>query len=405
MTEILRYEFTSLATLTEDSVGTYDLSLDNGVQQVTDVGSIGSTAYFDGSTQYSMNTVPSVLTGNVSRSISVWVYNTASGVDRSIISTGNGTGVHLLRIRGATQNNVVSLQNASVGTFSVSSIPLNTWTHVCYTYTPSVINVYIDGVLETTQTNRSWNMDSLEMKFIGENFLGNMVDMRVFSGEVDAAAVALLYTEGPGVQTMTTDPFTHIVDIAWSVPNSSLFSLTENGEYIITDTPNTSISRFNLVPSTSYTYQLYVDSSVSPTLEVTSVTPAVDLTSTQNLLGRIGNDLTSLSNSAVVDIIPYVSSSLSHLDAVTSRVSGGTTVSPFATTSTFIEESQSVDVQAGSYILPFVVNGGASQETTIDSTVISYDDVGDEIIVNAETRPLGSTFIIGGLKASVYELN
>ena len=204
MSAILQYEFSSLATIHEDSVSSFDTTVAAGTAAVSDTGSTeayGNTAHFDGSTSFEMSTVPTTLTDNSTRSCSVWLYSTTSGAEQRILSTNSGTGITIFQKR---TDNKLTVQNSVFGTFSTSTIPLNTWTHCAFTYNGSnTVKVYFDGNLEGTNT-WAMNLSTQDMKYIGGTgtagstfFNGNMLDMRIYDVELDATQIGTLFSNGP----------------------------------------------------------------------------------------------------------------------------------------------------------------------------------------------------------------
>lgn len=103
MSEILQYEFSSLANLNTDSVGTFDITVATGTAAFFDVGSTeayGESGFFDGLTSFEMSSVPTNLTNNSARSCSVWVlYSTLDGAEQRILSTNSGSGITIFQKR------------------------------------------------------------------------------------------------------------------------------------------------------------------------------------------------------------------------------------------------------------------------------------------------------------------
>jgi len=208
MSAILNYKYTSVSDLTSDSIGSFDASLNNGTAQVTNVNSVnqyGNTAHFDGSTDYIMSTTPTTLTNNSARSFSIWIYPTVDDTNQRILSTLGGSGVHIIQKR--SDNNKISLQNASFEVTSSSVIPLNTWTHVTFTYNGTNTNkVYVNGVLENTSTFAWTLLDSNPMNYIGGTngallFSGNMLDFRLYDSLLTDVQVSDIFTSGPQITT------------------------------------------------------------------------------------------------------------------------------------------------------------------------------------------------------------
>jgi len=305
MTEILKYEFSSLAELNNDATGTFDTTVATGTGQVTDVGSssaYGLTAHFNGSTSLEMSTVPTTLTDNSARSLSVWIYSTANNAEQRILSTASGTGITIFQKR---TDNRLGLQNTTFGTLSSSTIPLNTWTHVGFTYNGSnSSSVYINGSVEATST-WAMNLSSLDMKFIGATgtgpsfFNGNMLDFRLYDTELSSTEMGTLYTNGP-VSAGVIDP----EPILWYKLNedstnigtdssSNANHMTNVGVVSVNDSENGSVADFSsgtlTLASASVPSSLYGNSSRSFSFWIESGVEAntqiIDI-GTRNVTGR-----------------------------------------------------------------------------------------------------------------------
>lgn len=302
MSEILRYEFSSLATLNTDSVGTFDTTVAAGTSQVTDVGATeayGESAHFDGSTNYVMSTVPTTLTDNSSRSCSVWIYSTVSGVGQRILSTGTGSGITIFQKRS---DNTVGVQNSIFGTVGSTAMSENTWYFVGFTYNGSnTVKVYLDGSLDGTST-WAMNVSTQDMKYIGGSgtttgfFNGNMLDFRLYDSELDATAMGTLYTNGPDhVGVLLTEP------ILW-------YKLNEDSAEIGTDDSGntTNMTNVGVISSIDATYGQVADfSGGTLTLASASVPSAIIGSSSRTYSFWVESNV--VANTQIIDIGTRVS--------------------------------------------------------------------------------------------------
>lgn len=58
------------------------------------------------------------------------------------------------------------------------------------------------------------------MKYIGGTnrtnyFTGNMADLRIYGTELTSTAAGTLYSDGPGLERLESEVYTHIVDLTW----------------------------------------------------------------------------------------------------------------------------------------------------------------------------------------------
>ena len=207
--------------------------------------------------------------------------------------------------------------------------------------------------------------------------------------------------------------YTHLADITWDeISGATTYRITQSKDGgtetdIITETTDLSGSVF-VENTSSYVFSVYTDDSEIVSAVSTTYTPSIVSGVSVTLLAvRLSNDFTSLTETAVLEIEDYISSSLTHLDNVTTRVSTGTGETVLE--SIFIGDSETTPVEEGSYLFPFTDVTGPGQITTMvtpDSVVneITYDDTTSEIIFDGTSYGPGESFIMGGLRVVVYDV-
>jgi len=151
------------------------------------------------------------ITGGLS--VSVWIKPVsypAAGGDAGIVGKWIGSGnqrsyvIHMSQT-GQISFNVSSTGTNNVGTFSTTTVPLNTWTHVVGVYTPgSTLQTYINGALVNTVSSgvptsiyNSTSPVSMGTFYIlgSSNFSykGILDDARFYNRALSAAEITTIY--------------------------------------------------------------------------------------------------------------------------------------------------------------------------------------------------------------------
>lgn len=123
--------------------------------------------------------------------ISAWIYLTANASNnnlRTIISwgsVGQGQG-RFLGVTGTGNN--LSFQSYQSLTTSTTSLSLNTWYHVAATVTGGSTKLYIDGSLDTTNSN-ILNSFTYGKTHVGELYYSASDAYRHFAGKIDELAL------------------------------------------------------------------------------------------------------------------------------------------------------------------------------------------------------------------------
>ena len=214
----------------------------------------------------------------------------------------------------------------------------------------------------------------------------------------------------PGI---SAEMYTHLADLTWdSVSGATTYRVTQQQDGgtetdVITDSTDLTGTVF-VENGSTYVFSLYVDSDITSTAVTATVTPSVVSEASVTLLSaRLSNDFTLLDENAIIEIEDHISSSLTHLDTVNTRVSTGTGETKFE--STYLGPSEITSVDEGSYMFSFTDATGAGQTTTMVtpdavSNEITYDNINSEITFDGTNYAAGTSFIIGGMRAIVYDV-
>ncbi len=159
------------------------------------------------------------ITGN--KSVSLWIYPTASGNDGGIFTMAPTVGGSDMLSIGLWQSNIQAITASGVKYRSLQTISTNTWYHVVIVKaTNSITNIYINGVDETLDLNGSWNGTLLVQSKIGEgsfttgdyNFTGNIDEVAIFNTELGETDVQNIYN---ATTTGKTADLSSLSPVAW----------------------------------------------------------------------------------------------------------------------------------------------------------------------------------------------
>lgn len=402
------------ASIGTDSLGSHDMT-NTGVTSVSD--DYGNAAYFDGSSYLNLasGTLPSAITGGNSRTFSCWIKGSFEGAIHA-----NGADDDHKRYRTYySASGIINLDfNTSTNAGSVSTTA-DTWVHYASTYeaSTSLSKIYINGVEDVSRTNTNVNTSSGAFS-IGRDptkssiakYSGVLSDFRIYSGVVDAATINTLHSQGPLSAFLTsieTTMYTHLADLTWNTTigaSSYTVSRTEDAgteETIASGITDLSLTTTDLNPGSSYVFNLYTDLDlVTPAATVTESAPTVSTVSVGDLVTRLGNDLTQISDTA--------------FDAVDAEFrdvfSTGDVVILSTGDSVFVQDADTIEVVSGKDILtPFDPAAGSGQTCTIttqagDSKVFTYDETSNELVVDSTNVSVGGSFLVGSYKITVAEV-
>ena len=166
-----------------------------GLAQIDNLNSMS----FDGVSDF-VDTGQIDITGT--KSVSFWIYPTASGNDGGIFTMVPTGGTSDLLSIGLWQSNIQALTAAGVKQRSLQTISINTWYHIVVVKsTNTITNIYINGVNETLNATGLWNGTPAnpQSKIGGStfgsnfNFTGNIDELAVFNYSLTEAEVQSIY--------------------------------------------------------------------------------------------------------------------------------------------------------------------------------------------------------------------
>jgi hypothetical protein len=157
----------------------------------------GSTS-FDGVNDYVNCGVTGIPTGNTARTMMIWVYQgTALGADRGIFGCGETGGSETREtFEFYNYNGGITVHYAGGNSGAVTTLGQNVWRHIAATHDGSTVSVYIDGVLDHTDTGETLDTKA-DFCRIGANNYGASPG-EFFQGSLKNAAIwnrALTATE------------------------------------------------------------------------------------------------------------------------------------------------------------------------------------------------------------------
>lgn len=421
-TEVLNYGFASADTLSTDSTGSYHSSLVSGTAQVTDVGTYGNTAHFDGTTCYAMGTYPPTLANNSARSVSVWVYPTETDLtDHRIMDTGTGSTVHEFRRK---PNGTLQARNSFFGVASSQIVPLNQWTHVGFTYQPNTVKLFINGEKDGQNDNMWCTLsDDLPMKYVGGNndsnfFTGNMLDFRVYDETLSETSMADIYAEGPTVApSISVTMYARMAHLTWdTAADGSSYTIT-----VVRSSDNATVRTVEGITESEYTvnglsdgetYTFILSTDTEEYTSPTTIALALDTTTAAATLDFVSNNLTSLGTDAE-DFLPYLDQTLETNDilyANTSHRSNDTHIARDVAL-TFVSEGDTIPITESLNLLtPFSTTGSTDQSVNLlfkdgsTSANVTYDDSTDSITVEDSVHTVGDKTIIDGLQMKIAKI-
>lgn len=426
---VLSYAFNT-SDLGVDSSGS-GLNLTNtNVVSVND-SERGSVASFNGSTAKLIlpsSDVPSALTGNSARTISCWVKHSTSSDRLVLFRAGNNSSGQRLRITMTSENKL--WPDVSGGLNSIGTTPLvsGTWHHVSLTYDGTIIQVYLDGILDVTwSTTVNTAVNDL---IIGEDetsagipFVGMMSDFRVYDyalSETEVTADMNDTYEAPGESEtvksneMVAESGVFFMDLVWSADNLARsykieYTGADDSEGILV-TSETSASVGSLTPNTEYVFTLFSTNGSSFVEYGSSVTASTlenleanyDITDFQDSTGV--TDLSSLDESELAAIDEHMNELLESGDVVSQNILSG------SVDTTFVKRGETIDTSGsegvGSYTVPFIASAGSGQEVTISTgtevIAVSYDETTGQVVVGGTSYSNGDSLVVDGKRMIVY---
>lgn len=425
MSLVARYKFNDEATFTNDATGnSYTLTATNGNLSFNDA-TYGTVAYFSNLTNnyFSIDTPPSTITGNSSRSFSNWMFVDDGGGIKIIHGQG------LTGTSSATQY-FVALDNGALAIVRNSFTKIRTgtptypgpgqWFHLVTTYDGVTERKYIDGVLVNS---RNIVLDTQSDGFaIGQStvytqsnfgFDGKILDFRIYNDALSASSITDLYNEGPNpAEFSVTTGVTTVTSTIVEVAGATSYNLTigEDGSGTTrmahTGTSTGDVVIRSLNPETSYTVQLFADTGNGNELVGTAtVTTLANSAANYNrdTYGSEGSyDLSTLSTAEfalIRDVMNDIFTTGDDIEIDTPQI--GARVR-------FVKIGESISTD-DSILVPFNTSGGGGQNISMqlsDNTTVqvSYDETTEDITIEGTTYSAGDYIVIDGKKMTIQEL-
>lgn len=417
MALILNYkldETNSVDIGTEYVTGT-DTAVNNNVTSTTDA-TYGTVAEFNGTnSSLLIQNIPTLI-GNSSRTYSFWVSTNDLSSNTAILATDSGSDWRW--VAGSTNSRwYTHTKNGSQVLYTQSTI-INTWYHFVSTYdsSTSLHELYIDGVFSDSATNTIVNgtgdLSVGNINYIGSNsYDGLMLDLRIYDDVLSSAEISTLFSDGPNpIPPPTATPWSTFIELSWgAVAGATSYRIVyDSGTLDVSG--DTDVVVHNLVPSTLYTFQLYVSSDdVNYTFhQDVSETTLSDTLANANLAIFLVNgdyDFTNLTDTTRVILQPYFDDIFSTGDIVVVNTGpfNDTRMSVVATgtTSTIPEDDP--------LLLTFDPADGASQSATLQlenltNVLVTYDETTNDITVSGVTYSDGDSFVLNGKKVTVRDI-
>ena len=176
-------------------------------------GKFGNAGKFNGSS--SKIDIASIITGNNSFSVSMWLNPTAVNGSPFMMGSATTSQAFLTFITSSNQLNL-GRWGDSLGSTSNGSVPLNTWTHIAISSNAGSVTVYVNGVSDLTFST-TYNISSSGTFFgyasTGNQYYNGSIDnVRIFNKALSSSEVTTLYNEIYCVPTIVgTDNFNSVI--------------------------------------------------------------------------------------------------------------------------------------------------------------------------------------------------
>ena len=162
-------------------------------------GTYGKSIALSGSSSYvSVKESPSI---EMSKQLTVafWMYGTSnSNVDPRVV-----TKLYSWDVKLNTANRYPQFSSGGKYAMMSTSVPLNTWRHIVFTFSSGVVKAYVNGAPVALSTNTFTGTEAIPLQmyglFIGtdpgktSSFAGNVDDVRLYNQVLSATDVQALY--------------------------------------------------------------------------------------------------------------------------------------------------------------------------------------------------------------------
>jgi hypothetical protein len=247
-----------------DSQGNLTPTTGAGTSYPATIFKVGSNAaYFNNTASgspanYLNYTVPTVLNQPPMLTMACWAYPTSiiSNVTPMALCSGTLWGNHFyINSSGVNFYWASTASIAGTGLTSTTTAPLNTWTHMCMTYTGSVLSLYVNGIL-VASTNVSGllcvgNGGNLTNVLLGcgittsNAFAGYVDDARIYTSALTADEVNGLFRNPALTQTIAVSnsylPITSYTEpvLPGITANVVDTAVSQTGQYMVAVTSST----------------------------------------------------------------------------------------------------------------------------------------------------------------------
>jgi hypothetical protein len=204
----------------------------------------GWSAYFDGTGDYLTTNATQAIPATGDFTIEAWVYPTASGPGRTIVSQGTSGSSGRLQLNVHTDNTLQFGITSSL-VYSTGKVAPNFWNHIAVTRTGSSVTFYINGANAGTAT-LSGTVQNTAL-WIGAEWSGDPYRWLGYISNVRISNVIRTITSAP------TAAFTSDANTVLLACQSNRFIDNSSNAYTITRAGDTSVQAFSpFAPTASY---------------------------------------------------------------------------------------------------------------------------------------------------------
>ncbi len=168
-------------------------------------GTIDGALNFDGTNDHVViGSSPNIID---SMTVMAWVKPSSVGIDRQIMSDGNGGGMTQWELKTSTSSGKIDFrkwQGGAVGVTSADSLAAGTWTHVASSYDGTSWRIYWDGTLNNTntatgpvETNRRLMIGAVDVSGSSlQYWSGAIDDVRLYDCVLSNSQINEIYNAG-----------------------------------------------------------------------------------------------------------------------------------------------------------------------------------------------------------------